>query len=131
MRKLCTLGFILWRGSAFAGDATVQDHYKTVINKKPYQVEVCQDVTTSGDKSLSIRWALLASQSLYKSKSYNLLISEDVLNTLKCLKKLGVKIKLTKNFCEINGLGLNGFKYLTGGVGSVIPSNALRKELCT
>ena len=70
-----------------------------------------KNLTTSGDKSLSIRWALLASQSLYKSKSYNLLISEDVLNTLKCLKKLGVKIKLTKNFCEINGLGLNGFKY--------------------
>ena len=69
------------------------------------------NLTTVGDKSLSIRWALLASQSLYKSKSYNLLTSEDVLNTLKCLKKLGVKIKLTKRFCEIYGVGLNGFKY--------------------
>ena len=70
-----------------------------------------KNLTTSGDKSLSIRWALLASQSPFKSKSYNLLTSEDVLNTLKCLKKLGVKIKLTKKFCEIFGLGLNGFKY--------------------
>ena len=70
-----------------------------------------KNLSTEGDKSLSIRWALLASQSLYKSKSYNLLRSEDVLNTLKCLKKLGVKIKLTKNFCEIYGVGLNGFKY--------------------
>ncbi len=70
-----------------------------------------KSLTTSGDKSLSIRWALLASQSNSKSKSYNLLISEDVLNTLKCLKKLGVKIKLTKKFCEICGVGLNGFKY--------------------
>jgi outer membrane lipoprotein SlyB len=51
MRKLCTLGLILWSSGAFAADATVQDHYKTVINKKPYQVEVCQDVTTSGDKT--------------------------------------------------------------------------------
>ena len=70
-----------------------------------------KNITTSGDKSLSIRWALLASQSPFKSKSYNLLTSEDVLNTLKCLKKLGVKIKLTKKFCEIFGVGLNGFKY--------------------
>ena len=44
-----------------------------------------------GDKSLSIRWALLASQSYAKSKSQNLLLSEDVINTLNCLKKLGVK----------------------------------------
>ena len=70
-----------------------------------------KNLTISGDKSLSIRWALLASQSPYKSKSYNLLTSEDVINTLKCLKKLGVKIKLTKKFCEIYGVGLNGFKY--------------------
>ena len=70
-----------------------------------------KNLTTSGDKSLSIRWALLASQSPYKSKSWNLLTSEDVLNTLKCLRKLGVKIKLTKKFCEIFGVGLNGFKY--------------------
>ena len=44
-----------------------------------------------GDKSLSIRWALLASQALGKSTASNLLISEDVLSTLNCLKKLGVK----------------------------------------
>ena len=68
-------------------------------------------ISIEGDKSLSIRWALIASQSEYKSKSENLLLSEDVINTLKCLKKLGVKIKISKNFCEINGVGLNGFKY--------------------
>ncbi len=68
-------------------------------------------VSIEGDKSLSIRWALIASQSDYKSKSKNLLLSEDVINTLKCLKKLGVKLKISKNFCEINGVGLNGFDY--------------------
>ena len=68
-------------------------------------------LSIEGDKSLSIRWALIASQSEYKSKSENLLLSEDVINTLKCLKKLGVKVKISKNFCEINGVGLNGFKY--------------------
>tara|TARA_A100001015_G_scaffold99315_1_gene110321 strand:+ start:1508 stop:2830 length:1323 start_codon:yes stop_codon:yes gene_type:complete len=68
-------------------------------------------LSIEGDKSLSIRWALIASQSEYKSKSVNLLLSEDVINTLKCLRKLGVKIKIKKNFCEINGVGLNGFRY--------------------
>ena len=64
-----------------------------------------------GDKSLSIRWALLASQSVGKSKADNILKSEDVLNTLNCLKKLGVKINISGNKCEINGVGLNGYKY--------------------
>ncbi len=64
-----------------------------------------------GDKSLSIRWALLASQALGKSSATNLLMSEDVLNTIKCLKKLGVKIKINKNKCEIIGQGINGFKF--------------------
>ena len=31
-----------------------------------------------GDKSISIRWALLASQAIGKSRAYNLLKSEDV-----------------------------------------------------
>ena len=64
-----------------------------------------------GDKSLSIRWALLASQAKGKSRCLNLLKSEDVINTLKCIKKLGIKYKLSKNFCEITGNGLNGFSY--------------------
>ena len=68
-------------------------------------------INIEGDKSLSIRWALLTSQSTRKSRSYNILRSEDVIDTLKCLKKLGVKVNLSKNFCEIKGVGLNGFKY--------------------
>ena len=39
-------------------------------------------IKVSGDKSLSIRWILLASQATGKSKAYNLLMSEDVLATL-------------------------------------------------
>ena len=64
-----------------------------------------------GDKSISIRWALLASQAVGKSKSYNLLQSEDVISTLNCLRKLGVKVKNSKNSCEIIGGGLNSFNY--------------------
>ncbi len=64
-----------------------------------------------GDKSLSIRWALLASQSTGISKAINLLRSEDVVSTLNCLKRLGVKIKFSQKVCEIRGVGLNGFDY--------------------
>ena len=45
---------------------------------KPYN----KSLSIEGDKSLSIRWALLASQALGKSTSTNLLMSEDVLDTL-------------------------------------------------
>ena len=68
-------------------------------------------VLIEGDKSLSIRWALLASQAKGKSRSYNLLKSEDVISTLKCLKKLGINIKFKGRFCEIQSNGLNKFKY--------------------
>ena len=64
-----------------------------------------------GDKSLSIRWALLASQAVGISTSTNLLKSEDVMNTLRCLKNLGVKIRQHRNKCEIFGVGINGYKY--------------------
>ncbi len=73
-----------------------------VFNKK---------INISGDKSLSIRWALLASQAIGKSRAYNLLKSDDIFSTLKCLKKLGVKIRFKKNFCEIIGNGLNSFYF--------------------
>ena len=79
------------------------------INKKIKNFK--KKITISGDKSLSIRWALMASQATGKSKAYNLLNSEDVLSTIKCLKKLGTKIILKKNYCEIIGLGLNSFAF--------------------
>ena len=37
--------------TAFAQNTQVQDHYKNVINKSPYNVEVCYDRTVSGDKT--------------------------------------------------------------------------------
>ena len=36
---------------AAAQSTQVQDHYKNVINRTPYQVEVCYDQTVSGDKT--------------------------------------------------------------------------------
>ena len=68
-------------------------------------------IKVTGDKSLSIRWVLLASQAIGKSKAYNLLMSEDVLAAVNSIKKLGIKVRLYKDYCEIIGNGINGFKY--------------------
>ena len=70
-----------------------------------------KEINVSGDKSLSIRWVLLASQATGKSKAYNLLMSEDVLAAMDAIKKLGIKVNIHKNYCEIFGNGINGFKY--------------------
>ena len=60
-------------------------------------------IFVSADKSLSIRWVLLAAQATGKSRAYNLLDSEDVNNALKALKKLGIKINKTKKFDIVDG----------------------------
>ena len=71
-------------------------------------------IIVSGDKSLSIRWVLLASQAIGKSKAYNLLMSEDVIAALEAIKKLGIKVLIKKKYCEIFGKGLNNFTYKNG-----------------
>ena len=68
-------------------------------------------INISADKSLSIRWVLLASQAEGISRAYNLLMSEDVIAALESLKKLGIKVTIYKNYCEIFGNGVGGFKY--------------------
>ena len=68
-------------------------------------------IKVSGDKSLSIRWVLLASLAEGKSKSFNLLNSEDVKASINAIKNFGIKVNFKKKFCEINGKGLNGYRY--------------------
>ena len=53
-------------------------------------------IHVGSDKSLSIRTILLASQAVGISKISNLLESEDVLNALKAIKKLGINYKKKK-----------------------------------
>ena len=66
-------------------------------------------IKVSSDKSISIRSILLASQSVGISKISNLLESEDVLNTLRTIKKLGINYYKKKKIYYIEGYGLNGF----------------------
>lgn len=75
-----------------------------VIKKKINSFK--KKIFVEGDKSISIRWVLLSALSKNKSKAFNLLKSEDVLNALKCVEKLGAKVKLNNNSCEIIGTGL-------------------------
>ena len=70
-----------------------------------------KNVKVSGDKSLSIRWVLLASLAKGKSRSFNLLNSDDVKASINAIKRLGIKVKFKKEFCEIFGKGLDGYKY--------------------
>ena len=68
-------------------------------------------IKVDSDKSISIRSFLIGAISQNISHAKNVLESEDVYSAIKCLKKLGVKIKLSRKHCIVNGLGINGFKY--------------------
>ncbi len=82
---------------------------KVYINEKIKKFN--KKIIVPGDKSISIRFVLLASQAIGKSVAYNILRSDDVLSALKAIKKLGINYKINKNFCEIYGMGLKGFKF--------------------
>ena len=62
-------------------------------------------LSVPGDKSISIRALLLSSICFGNSKISNLLESDDVLNTLKSLKSLGIKIIKKKKIFEVYGNG--------------------------
>ncbi len=66
-------------------------------------------IEVTSDKSLSIRAILLASQAIGVSTISNLLESEDVLNAVRSIKKLGIQCKKIDNQYKILGYGLNGF----------------------
>ena len=80
-----------------------------ILNKKIRSFK--KSISVPGDKSLSIRWVLFASLADGTSKAKNLLMSEDVLATIKAIKKLGIKTIVKKNECKIFGKGIDGYKY--------------------
>ena len=82
---------------------------KLIINNKNNSFK--ETISIDGDKSISIRALLLGSQAYGKTLIENILLSEDIINSINCLKKLGIKIFLNKKNCSIYGNGLNGFEY--------------------
>ena len=69
-----------------------------------------KSIKIPGDKSLSLRALILASQCIGLSKIKNLLESEDVLNCVKALKTLGVRVVKISNIYRVYGNGINSFK---------------------
>ena len=82
---------------------------KLLINYKYNSFK--KTISIDGDKSISIRALLLGSQAYGKTLIKNILLSEDIMSSIKCLKKLGIKILLKNKNCSIYGKGLNGFDY--------------------
>ena len=64
------------------------------INSKIKKFE--KTIQVPGDKSISIRWIMLASLAIGVSKSKNLLESGDVKSAINAMKKLGIKIQKKK-----------------------------------
>ena len=82
---------------------------KLFINNKYNSFK--KTISVDSDKSISIRALLLGSQAYGKTFIENILLSEDIINSINCLKKLGIRISLNKKNCFVYGKGLNGFKY--------------------
>ena len=70
-----------------------------------------KSISVPGDKSLSIRFILLSSLSKGKCTGINILKSEDVLSAINCIKKLGIRINLNDQKCEVFGKCLDGYKF--------------------
>ena len=86
----------------------MKKNISVIIDKKIKKFN--KSIKVTPDKSLSLRALLLASQCIGISSIRNLLESEDVLNCLKALKTLGVKIEKKNNIYLVYGNGLNSFK---------------------
>ena len=79
------------------------------LNKKIKSFD--KTIQVSGDKSISIRWLLFSSLASGVSTAKNLLMSQDVIATIKAIKKLGIKVSLKNDTCKVYGKGIDGYTY--------------------
>ena len=82
--------------------------FSVIVEKKINKFN--KSIFVEGDKSISHRALLISSQAYGVSKLKGMLEAEDIINTIKALKKLGVKIVKHKNIYHIYGNGLGSFK---------------------
>jgi 3-phosphoshikimate 1-carboxyvinyltransferase len=68
-------------------------------------------VILPGDKSISHRYAILASLAKGTSRLEHFSAAADCQSTLDCLKRLGVKIERTDSAVRITGAGLHGLQH--------------------
>ena len=88
--------------------------FSVLINNKIKKFK--KSISVEGDKSISHRALLIASQCIGKSYLENILESEDVKNTIESLRKLGVKILKTNKVYVVYGNGLGSFKKPKGNI---------------
>ena len=82
--------------------------FSLIISKKIKKFN--KSIYVDSDKSISIRSFLISSISEGISSLDNILESEDVFSTIECLKKLGIKIKKSKNKkYNVYGKGLGSY----------------------
>ena len=62
-------------------------------------------INVPSDKSISIRSLIISSVCIGNTKIFNLLESDDVINTLKVLRGLDIKIKKKTSYYEVSGQG--------------------------
>ena len=82
--------------------------FSVLINNKVKKFN--KTILVENDKSISHRALLIASQCLGPSTLEGILESEDVKNTITCLKKLGVKIVKKNKRYIVYGNGLGSFR---------------------
>ena len=82
--------------------------FSILINNKVEKFN--KTITVESDKSISHRSLLIASQCIGASSINNILESEDVKNTIICLKKLRVKILKKNKKYIVYGNGLGSFR---------------------
>ena len=57
--------------------------------------------------------------------------SEDVINTIECIKKLGIRVKTTNSKFEVFGKGLFGYKYKNNLILNAGNSGTAARLLCS
>ena len=82
--------------------------FSVLIKKKIKKFN--KTLLVESDKSISHRALLIASQCIGPCKLNGILESEDVKNTIKCLKDLGVKISLKNKIYTVFGNGLGSLR---------------------
>ncbi len=88
-------------------------------------------IEVEGDKSLSIRFVLLSALTKGKCSAINLLKSEDVLNAINCINKLGIKTIFKSKKTEIFGRGLFGLKFRKNLILNTGNSGTTARLLCS
>jgi len=82
--------------------------------------------TPPPDKSITHRALMIAAIADGTTRVFNPSICEDTLATAACLKKLGTRIKFSKNGLKIKGLGLKGLKKPAGPLNAGQSGTAMR-----